>query len=151
MNLFDQMVADGNQCHPNETGGILLGQSSLGSFRVMHTIGAGPEAEHYSRSFTPDRDWQYDQIDEIWAKTGGKIEYLGDWHTHPTGAPIPSNTDQTLLRRTAGNPACQCPHPLMLILGQQDGTAKWMLAGFWYAPSKHEVKGSLIRVDVQLV
>lgn len=101
---------------PSETGGILLGNWQQDKILITHMIGPGPKAEHYPDSFTPDRDWQYEQIDLLFAETLGTIQYLGDWHTHPLGIPSPSKTDRLLLKAIATSPESKCPRPIMCIL-----------------------------------
>lgn len=118
---------------PKETGGILLGHHRGDRVLVTNEIGGGPGAIREPHSFIPDRDWQYEQIDAIYARAKGNIAYLGDWHTHPGGRPRPSRTDRTLLRRTANTPACQCPAPVMLILGDPGSSGVWVPAAVrWY-------------------
>jgi len=122
------MLAEARAHFPFETGGVLLGHERGRRLVVSHQVGAGPKALHERTSFTPDRDWQYAQIDLIYAHMNGNLAYLGDWHTHPGGAPKPSTTDRVPLHRTAINPACQCPSPIMLILGDPDRDGHWAAA-----------------------
>jgi len=120
---------------PNETGGVLLGQSFSEGARVTHIVDAGPAAQHTPMSFIPDRDWQYDRIDDVFFAAHGNVEYLGDWHSHPGAAPRPSPTDRELLRATAANAACRCPRPLMLILGYGGNAQRWAPAAYRFEPT----------------
>lgn len=120
-------------CKPQETGGLLLGRRLADTIHISHVIGGGPGAISTTTSFVPDRDWQYDRIDELFQETRGRIEYLGDWHTHPGGNPLPSRTDRALLRSTARNPACRCPMPVMIIVGT-DSSTEWVARAHLYVP-----------------
>lgn len=146
---MSEIVADARLHQPRETGGILLGREHGGRIVVTHQIGAGPNAVHNPKSFTPDRDWQYDRIDTLYVEAHGNIAYLGDWHTHPGGVPEPSRTDRTLLRRTAQNPDCQCAQPVMLILGDTENDGRWNAAAYRHSPSHRMPKTRLIEVRIE--
>ncbi|WP_419095527.1 Mov34/MPN/PAD-1 family protein [Pseudarthrobacter naphthalenicus] len=109
---------------PYETGGILLGHWHYGNVVITNMVGPGPKAQHHIAAFTPDRDWQYEQIDLLFAESQGTIQYLGDWHTHPRGVPFPSKTDVSLLASIASSPESRCPRPIMYILATKP-KLKW--------------------------
>jgi integrative and conjugative element protein (TIGR02256 family) len=98
---------------------------------ITHVIGPGPRADHRIDAFTPDRDWQYGHIDALFAASGGSIEYLGDWHTHPGGMSYPSKTDIELLESIASSPESQCSRPLMCILSSKSNRV-WSGKTFLY-------------------
>lgn len=43
--------------------------------------------------------------------------YLGEWHYHHYGAPNPSGDDTVQMRRNSENAKCQCPEPILVIIG----------------------------------
>lgn len=147
--LYRQMVTEAFQHFPLETGGVLLGRASGQHVEVINAVGAGPAADHSPHSFVPDRDWQYDRIDEIFYAEGGRISYLGDWHSHPGGAPVPSRTDRALLADTAANPACQCPEPIMVIVGKRYDQP-WLPVSYRYVPNSR-LPGSRVRYSQLLI
>lgn len=112
----DGILREAASALPYETGGILLGHWQHEKVLITNMVGPGPKAQHHLAAFTPDRDWQYEQIDLLFAESQGKIEYLGDWHTHPLGVPFPSKTDMSLLESIANSPESRCPRPIMCIL-----------------------------------
>ena len=126
------MRAAADDAFPNETGGLLMGFVQAERIDVVKIIGAGPEAVLSRSSFTPDRDWQYEQIDRLFSETGGAIRYLGEWHSHPTGSTHLSALDRSLLREIAATPAAQCGTPLMAILAG-GGDGRWTDVFFRYA------------------
>lgn len=135
---LDGMLIEARDKFPFETGGVLLGYSTHFTARIEATIGPGPLAIHDRTSFTPDRDWQYLQIDDAFVGAGQTIQYLGDWHSHPSGPTSPSATDRELLRSTSLDPASQCERPLMVILGRDDEI--WAAEFFSFTPGSHDRK-----------
>ncbi len=79
-------------------------------------VDAGPRAEHWPTGMRPDSEYQAMRIAETFGETGGAVTYLGDWHTHPGTAPVPSRRDRKTLRNIAADEAAQTPEPIMLII-----------------------------------
>lgn len=110
------MYQEGQRAYPRETGGVLLGYfSNEGAPVVYAATGPGPDAEHHPSWFVPDHAWQCEQIDLIYNKSNGVWVYLGDWHTHPDGAPAMSWIDHRTLLSIAAHPQALTPEPIMLI------------------------------------
>lgn len=111
---------------PLETGGVLLGWRDGPDLVVAGLMGPGPRALHGRHLFLPDHSWQVAQIRTAFADTGGDLDYLGDWHTHPCGVAAMSDQDRTTLtkldRRVRG--------ATMLIAGGEGDT--WAF-GAWTA------------------
>lgn len=116
---LDQAVSDARDMTPDETGGVLLGYWAREHTEAVITsiVGPGPRAEHRSDGFRPDPEFHEDAISHAYRESAGRVTYLGDWHSHPTGLPVPSEKDRRVLRRIAREPAARAPRPLMLILG----------------------------------
>lgn len=86
-----------------EAGGILLG----------HVRGDHLEVVEATRPTAWDRRFRYlferfPQGHELiakarWVATGGKLRYLGEWHTHPESIPNPSGTDLNEWAKKAGS------------------------------------------------
>lgn len=132
LSAVNTMLAAAYHSFPNETGGVLMGYLRDNTVEATHVIGAGPLAREHPRSFTPDRDWQYRRIDELFEESGGSIRYLGDWHTHPRGTLHLSALDRLLLHDTARDSAAQCPEPIMCILAGGEGGV-WQTQFFRYS------------------
>lgn len=111
---------------PLETGGMLIGYIALtGEPVVTSIIGPGPKAKHRRFKFTPDGSYQQTILEAHFKETDGRETYLGDWHTHPRGAPTLSYLDKCTLARIAREPRSQIPQPVMIILGGNEG--EWCL------------------------
>lgn len=93
------MVRQGTEFSPLETGGILLGWRRGDDRVVVDVVGPGQNALHGRTRFLPDHKWQMNELSRVFKATGGDIDYLGDWHTHPDGHAIMSQADIHTLTR----------------------------------------------------
>ncbi len=99
-----------------ETGGILIGRyENDGSVAV---VTAATERPADSSSGTA---WFQRGISGLTAKLrsrwGNGEFYLGEWHSHPGGAPDPSSNDIRVMRSIAIDASYRCPKPIMVIAG----------------------------------
>jgi integrative and conjugative element protein (TIGR02256 family) len=76
-----------------ETGGILLGHgpNPAGLIEVAHVGDPGPDAERRSDFFLRDLQHSRRLAAQAWLADGS--DWIGEWHTHPTGGPRPSPRD----------------------------------------------------------
>ena len=103
---------------PKETGGTLVGHYEADrSVAVIDLILVAKRAKRGSTWFIRPSDTEDRQLDELYDSSGGKLLYLGEWHTHPRAAARPSLRDQRSLIEIAGSPDVACKTPLLLILG----------------------------------
>ncbi len=103
--------------YPFETGGIIMGTwLADGTAIIADVIGPGPSAEHTRSSFDPDQEWQEQQTANIWTHQSGRVEYLGDWHTHPNGSTRPSRRDHGVALTIASSTDARAPKPIILII-----------------------------------
>lgn len=115
------MQALADEAYPLETGGMLLGYEADNRELVLSSIiGPGPEATHKRLAFVPDARYQQAQIENTYRTSAGRITYLGDWHTHPSGEARLSARDRRTLAHIAHNHSGYSQYPAMLILA---GTA----------------------------
>lgn len=121
---LDEIVDEAERAWPSETGGILMGYvDHAGTPVITDVIGPGPAATHDRTGFVPDSPWQQQHVDVVYLRSGRRHTYLGDWHTHPDGAPFPSWRDLRTLRRIATFGPARVAAPVMLILGGHDDWA----------------------------
>ncbi len=121
-----QMRNLANEHTPLETGGALVGYEAENlEVVVTDVIGPGPHAKHRRLRFRPDYDYQQAQLDRHFAQTQGREFYLGDWHTHPSGACSLSWRDKRVLLRIAKTPSSGTKRPIMAVLA--DGQPEWNL------------------------
>lgn len=76
-----------------ETGGILLGHDhhSDGLLQVTEAGGPGAKARRSAKRFLRDLDHARTLGDLAYERDGSV--WLGEWHTHPKGSPLPSPSD----------------------------------------------------------
>ncbi len=130
--VADDLEREADRAFPDETGGLLLGyRAAQGDVIVTQMTGPGPQALHRPKSFVPDAPWQAANLAQRYADSGGYLEYLGDWHTHPDGQAVLSRPDRRTLYRIAAHVAARCPDPVMIILA---GRGPWHLAAFYPSP-----------------
>jgi integrative and conjugative element protein (TIGR02256 family) len=115
--VLSQMRQLARRYAPLETGGMLLGYEAANQEAVVTAmIGPGPHARHRRFRFRPDPDYQQSHLEAHFARTHGRETYLGDWHTHPSGACALSWMDKRVLARIASTPSSGTVHPIMLVL-----------------------------------
>ena len=101
----------------NETGGLLIGRYAEGQ-RVAVVTEALPAPVDSKAG----PNWFVRGIRALnaklkWRWNSGRGYYLGEWHFHPGGAPIPSNPDCTQMRSISESAGYSCPEPVLLIIG----------------------------------
>lgn len=111
------MLAEAARMAPLETGGMLLGYRVGDEVVVQAITGPGPDAKHHRARFEPDAAWQQQELERVYAESGRITTYLGDWHTHPAGVPVPSRRDRKTARKVAREKSARAPRPLTAILG----------------------------------
>jgi integrative and conjugative element protein (TIGR02256 family) len=114
----EAMLSEARRRAPLESGGVLLGwhDGHGEELAVVRVLGPGPRAVHKRTRFSPDDDWQREQIALAYEESGRTVSYLGDWHSHPGGSDIPSRRDERTARRIARSRSARARHPVMLIL-----------------------------------
>ena len=128
------MQSEAASKYPNETGGVLLGYADSGFETIVVTLatGPGPNAIHTPTRFVPDHEFHVAEVARIYASSGRRLTYIGDWHCHPKASAYLSAADALTLERIAGSPDARIPSPVMVVLGgmgqsartQEDGSGK---------------------------
>lgn len=80
---WQEMITEASDRGPLETGGLLLGWRNGADIVVSHVVGSGPGAQHGPTTFHQDGVRQAARIAELYEQSDRRLEYLGDWHTHP--------------------------------------------------------------------
>jgi integrative and conjugative element protein (TIGR02256 family) len=126
----DEMARLAVENTPDETGGILLGYESAESASavITHLVGAGPGATRKPSEFLPDGHWQEQEVARVYAASGRRSTYLGDWHSHPVGVAAPSRKDQSTARKISTHADARAPRPLMVIVAKTGGG--WRIAAY---------------------
>jgi integrative and conjugative element protein (TIGR02256 family) len=100
-----------------ETGGPLFGfdDENTDQLVVIGAGGPGKRAKHRRRLFVPDREAVERAIARVHEASDGRYAFLGSWHTHPLGRPLPSPTDVATAENIAIDEVIDLPRPLILI------------------------------------
>ncbi|MCD8739700.1 Mov34/MPN/PAD-1 family protein [Mucilaginibacter roseus] len=107
----------GREHYPKEFGGILIGYYMEGQQQVIITGTLLPDDYRSSpSSFERGDKGLKERLKAVYEEEKPKI-YVGEWHTHPNAAPIPSYTDLNALKEIVASDAVSIDHPIMLILG----------------------------------
>ncbi|MFM1999052.1 MAG: hypothetical protein RL204_999 [Bacteroidota bacterium] len=94
-----EYVQDNSSKH--EAGGVLLGRFIISSKNIIVdrvTVPLLGDKRSRTSFFRAAKSHQR-VIDNAWLKTQGRINYLGEWHTHPENYPSPSNIDYSDWKR----------------------------------------------------
>ena len=112
---------------PNETGGVLLGYFDLpnASVYLVDVLPAPADSQGDPSGFTRGIDGLSADVKRVSERTGGIVDYVGEWHSHPPGSSArPSTADMDQMASLAcalhrdGLPA------VMLIAGEDE--ERWM-------------------------
>ena len=85
----------------DESGGILVGKKENDN-DIYHIVGLSfPNECDKSTHCSFVRNAQEAQkiIEKTWQESGGYVNYIGEWHTHPELFPSPSRTDKKTYRQ----------------------------------------------------
>jgi hypothetical protein len=113
---------------PNETGGVLLGSFDLGRriVYVVESIPSPPDSIERPMAYIRGCQGLLEAVHAVEKNTGGMLQYVGEWHSHPDGFSVnPSGDDRAEFEWLAGYMQADGLVPLMLIAGQ-NGQA-WFL------------------------
>lgn len=102
--------------YPKETGGVLLGTYTPSfELAIVTEVSGPPQDSRKARSgFWRGILGLQTLISRLWKQ---QQYYLGEWHVHPDGPPIPSETDYDQMNAISQSLDYQCPEPLLLIVG----------------------------------
>ena len=101
----------------HETGGLLIGRYAEG-----HRVAVITEALSAPADSKGGPTWFVRGIRTVnaklkWRWNSGRGYYLGEWHFHPGGAPVPSSPDCAQMRSISKSVGYSCPEPVLLIIG----------------------------------
>ncbi len=117
--LLLSLIDEAQGAAPSETGGMLLGYDGRAEPVVMNVIGPGPRAIHESCRFVPDHEYQVARIEQLYNDSNRRLQYLGDWHTHPKVRAFLSEQDRITMKLIASCKEARCAQPIMLVMGQE--------------------------------
>jgi proteasome lid subunit RPN8/RPN11 len=114
---------------PRETGGVIIGAQDLARkiVYIVDTIASPPDSEEWPTLYIRGKKGLKPQVDAIQEMTGGQLEYVGEWHSHPAGCPCrPSEDDLKVFGWLTKNMDAAGLPALMGIAGD-GGYTEWYL------------------------
>lgn len=113
--LLERLTQVALQNYPNESGGFLVGYYSQ-DFMTLHITDFILPQQQKSSSFLFERS--IIGIKEIFNKlfVTKKCYYIGEWHTHPDGSSMYSQTDLKAMIEIATCKTVNITNPILLIL-----------------------------------
>ena len=105
-----------------ETGGLLFGQTdaSLGVVWISEVLGPPVDSTFSETGFVCGTAATRQANNAKKRLTGGLVSYVGTWHTHPQGMPVPSATDYRGVGGLLLDDDHSTDQELMLIVGERE-------------------------------
>lgn len=100
--------------YPNEFGGVFIGYKSNENFIITNIL-IPDEYKNGKTIFVREPGTLNERLSEIYNRTNGKIQYLGEWHSHPDGPTNPSSTDINAMKEIANDKNINIDKPILMI------------------------------------
>ena len=130
------MASQCRKSYPNETGGIVVGfyNRSLDCATVTDVFFETLDSKKGRTWFIRGVYGLQEKLNKLWLRQRGY--YLGEWHFHPGGDSIPSQTDLSQMRLIASSSTTQCPEPILLIYSGRDTTTEISLKTYVFSQDR---------------
>lgn len=92
--VFEKMERCSKRFAPLEAGGLLLGHRKSSFLHALDVTLPSSWDRHSRSSFHRSVKAHRLRALRLWRKSGGLVDWLGEWHSHPGFALNPSGTDQ---------------------------------------------------------
>ena len=102
---------------PREVGTALSGSYSDDGHMASVTglAPVSPDSRGARFSFYRGARGLFEHFHSLFRSSRGRTHYVGEWHSHPGGAPYPSGTDDRNMFAIARDPHTLCPESILLI------------------------------------
>lgn len=117
--LLQSVYSYREQKLPNETGGILLGSYDM--YRkivyIVDTIPSPPDSKEWPYAYIRGNKGLQNNVQYVKEITQNKLEYVGEWHSHPDGFEVTPSSDDLKFMQWVKDNMKHDGHPgLMLIV-----------------------------------
>lgn len=118
MELVERLRGELHRAGNREIGGVLVGEHLHGeTFRIvdLSVQRTGGSASHFVRDVEHNRAF----LKDFSARTGNdyqRFNYLGEWHSHPSFAPVPSEPDLRAMREIVEDPQVGVNFAILIIV-----------------------------------
>jgi integrative and conjugative element protein (TIGR02256 family) len=110
--VLEELKTYSIQSYPNETGGFLVGRYISDNHANIKCLVPPTKKKGGPTSFERSSNG----MKHIWNDLYNKgLIYLGEWHTHPNGSCIYSDTDLEAMRSITSSKGVKIKRPLLLI------------------------------------
>jgi integrative and conjugative element protein (TIGR02256 family) len=112
-----------------ETGGVLIGHDRGELVEVTWAGGPGPQAQRRRDLLHRDTAHAQEIVDARWRIDGS--DWIGEWHTHMSGLPLPSRRDVLTYGSFTEDPDLNFERFFAVIITSLDAEWKELLASAW--------------------
>ncbi len=119
--VIDEIKKYYNSSLRYETGGVLIGKFNKDN-KVIEVIEVYELKTNFFSKILYKRNVKKAQkiINKRWHESGGVLNYVGEWHTHPNMRALPSHTDINSLKEIASKVHEILPGVVMIIAGDDN-------------------------------
>lgn len=117
--VLNAITAIADEAHPLENGAALYGRYSDDG-RVAFLDGVAPlpsDGERARFRFRRGLAGLAGFFRRLFTASKGESYYVGEFHSHPGGAPSPSGVDDSTQFSIAEDESCRCEAPVLVIVG----------------------------------
>ena len=119
---FESMLQLAGERAPVEVGTSLVGSyTDDGHHAYVRSLAPlTPDSQGGRFTFQRGVAGLRDFFRKVFKRSRGMTHYVGEWHSHVGGAPIPSGTDDTNTMEIARDPSALCPECILVILALRE-------------------------------
>ena len=121
---------------PNETGGVLVGSYDMQRkiVYVVDCLPSPPDSKEWPTLYIRGHRGLHSQIEKVQQVTENQLQYVGEWHSHPSNCGVkPSQDDLKVFEWLSNHMKVDGLPPLMLIVGDP-GKYAFFLEKIEYSP-----------------
>ncbi|RDI09738.1 ThiF family adenylyltransferase [Flavobacterium sp. AG291] len=112
--ILDDIKNHLNHHYPKEFGGVFVGKLFHNSI-LIEKILIPDDYKNGRTIFVRHPGTLNQRLKSIFDTTKGKVVYIGEWHSHPDGAPLPSQTDISAMKEISETESINITSPLLMI------------------------------------
>lgn len=130
INVWKKMLKLCAKGYPDECGGILIGQynNDLKKAKIKEIM-ISNNSKGAKMSFLREANEANNLLKRLWRLASGTKYFIGEWHSHPNGNGVPSDTDDNAMYRIAKSKKCSCRRPILIIIS--GGPRVWQANRCW--------------------
>ena len=127
--IFEAIQKEVRRYYPHECGGIFVGRIENNT-AVIEKVMTPMRIISSPMIFKRVASFLNKCLVKVFNQSNGQTLYLGEWHSHPDGRPLPSHKDFIAMKRIAFSESVRIQTPILLIIGWSNDTANEMFYVF---------------------